>query len=177
MVYGIMCIVVSQQSPYVQSTLHNQSFKKGWALSFKRSCIQVFYILSYSYTHPHTSSHTHAPTHTHTHPHTHILTHTHTDDNSKLSCGSDQGSGYPANEEPAISVHWGKHQHQWYGGMSPLMLKVRVQYMMMSPWCHYRQCCVSLVLRPHPQNDMSRFLDLLQIWKELFHCIHFNRIP
>ena len=41
----------------------------------------------------------------HTSSYTLTHTHTHTDDNSKLSCSSDQGSGYPANEEPVISVH------------------------------------------------------------------------
>ena len=92
-VYGIKCTVVSQQSTYVQSAMHDH--QRGGGYSFKCSCIHLFkclYILSYFYTHPHTHTfsysytpshthpHTHTPSHTplHTYPYTPTLTHTHT---------------------------------------------------------------------------------------------------
>ena len=73
------------RAPYIIKIL------RGGGHCFKCSCIQVFMYFTFS----------HILTHILIHPHTH----THTDDNSKLSCSSDQGSGYPANEEPVISVH------------------------------------------------------------------------
>ena len=72
----VSCIVVSQQSPYVQSTLHNQNFKRGGHSLSSVHAFKYLYIL-HSLILLHTSSYTltHTHTHTHTHPHTHILTH------------------------------------------------------------------------------------------------------
>ena len=144
--------------------------KEGGGHSFKCLYVRLFKCLySHTLTHPHTLSHTHSPSHTlthiplHTHPCTpsHTLTHTplHIPTQmTRMSCDSyklQQSSGYHANKESATSIHRRKHQHQWYRGLPPLMLRY-----VYNTWCHHdvtidNDVHVSLVSRPHPQNDTT----------------------